>query len=90
MNGQIVRNENMYARSIKLLVEKFSVVATILPVPLMAVVVKLPAAPPPITTLPDVKPSTCMFARLAVLPDTITFFQVAMFVVLFYYKYMSY
>jgi hypothetical protein len=64
------------------------VVATILPVPLIAVVVKLPAVPPPITTFPDVKPSTCMFARLAVLPDTITFFQVAMFVVLFYYKYM--
>jgi hypothetical protein len=43
---------------------------------LIAVVVRL-LAPPPITTEPEVRLSTCKAERLAVLPDTITFFQVA-------------
>jgi hypothetical protein len=39
------------------------VVATMFPVPLIAVVVRLPAVPPPITTWFAVKPSTCTFAK---------------------------
>ena len=68
------------------------VVATIFPVPLIAVVVKLPAEPPPITTWPEVRLSTCKADRFALLPDTITFFQVAilLFVCLFVYKYICF
>ena len=52
------------------------VVATIFPVPLIAVVDRL-LEPPPITTCPDVRLSTCKLGMFAVLPETNTFFQVA-------------
>ena len=50
------------------------VVATIFPVPLIAVVVKFPDAP---VTKPDDRESTCKFAKFADDPETITFFHVA-------------
>jgi hypothetical protein len=51
------------------------VVATIVPVPFIAVVLKFDVHPP-ITTFTDVKLSTDNAVKLALLPDTMTFFHV--------------
>ena len=53
------------------------VVATILPVPLIVWIPKVPFALP--VTTPFNKLSTCKAERAALLPETMTFFQVAMF-----------
>jgi hypothetical protein len=66
------------------------VVASMLPEPLIALVLKLRVVPPPITTDPEVKLSTFNAANSAELPDTTTFFHVAILICFSYYKYILY
>lgn len=63
-------------------------VATMLPVPFIALVLRSETLPPPITTDPEVRLSTLRVDSSAELPETTTFFHVGIFLGFYLYKYV--